>query len=170
MLDRLGPEFRREGEIACHASAVIEPGAAIKGPAIIGQGCFVAASALLRGGVWLDEGCVIGAGVELKSVFMFSGSRAAHFNFIGDSVVGSDVNFEAGSVVANHRNERQDKRIRVTFDGNAIETGTEKFGALIGDGSRIGANAVLAPGTLLKPRTVVPRLGLIDQDAAGGRA
>jgi UDP-3-O-[3-hydroxymyristoyl] glucosamine N-acyltransferase len=63
----LGPEYRRDGETAIHVSAQIEPGATIKGPAIIGPHCFVAAAALLRGGVFLDEGCIIGPAVELKT-------------------------------------------------------------------------------------------------------
>jgi UDP-3-O-[3-hydroxymyristoyl] glucosamine N-acyltransferase len=63
----LGPAYRRDGDTAIHASTQIEPGATIKGPAIIGPHCFVAASALLRGGVFLDEGCIIGPAVELKT-------------------------------------------------------------------------------------------------------
>jgi UDP-N-acetylglucosamine diphosphorylase / glucose-1-phosphate thymidylyltransferase / UDP-N-acetylgalactosamine diphosphorylase / glucosamine-1-phosphate N-acetyltransferase / galactosamine-1-phosphate N-acetyltransferase len=137
--------------VAVHRSATVESGAVLKGPLVIGPHCFIAAGAYLRGGNWLAPSCTLGPGVELKSSFVFSGASLAHFNFVGDSVVGSDVNLEAGSIVCNHRNEQ------------AVVGGTVKFGALIGDGSRIGANAVLAPGTVLPPRTIVPRLALIDQ-------
>ena len=65
--------------------------------------------------------------------------------------------------MANSRNEFTDKEIRVKWRNEIIETGTLKFGALIGDGCRIGANAVLAPGTVLEPNTVIPRLALVDQ-------
>jgi bifunctional N-acetylglucosamine-1-phosphate-uridyltransferase/glucosamine-1-phosphate-acetyltransferase GlmU-like protein len=61
--------------------------------------------AYLRAGVWLGEGCVVGPGAELTSSFLFAGSKLAHFNFVGDSILGNDVNLEAGSIVANHRNE-----------------------------------------------------------------
>jgi acetyltransferase-like isoleucine patch superfamily enzyme len=44
-----------------------------------------------------------------------------------------------------------------------IDTGVSKFGALVGDGSRIGANAVIAPGALLERGSIVGRLQLIDQ-------
>lgn len=76
------------------------------------------------------------------------------------------MNLEAGSIVANYRNERADKEIRIRRGGTLHGTGVEKFGALIGDRVRIGANAVIAPGALLLPGQVVPRLALVDQEAA----
>jgi bifunctional N-acetylglucosamine-1-phosphate-uridyltransferase/glucosamine-1-phosphate-acetyltransferase GlmU-like protein len=148
---------------AVHETATVEPGAVLKPPCIIGENCFVAAYAYLRGGVWLGRNVILGPSVEVKSSVIGEGSKAAHFNFVGDSVIGRDVNIEAGAIVANYRNERADKEI-ICFDGErVIHTGREKFGSLIGDGCRIGANAVLAPGTILKPATVVPRLALVDQ-------
>jgi bifunctional N-acetylglucosamine-1-phosphate-uridyltransferase/glucosamine-1-phosphate-acetyltransferase GlmU-like protein len=154
--------------IAVHETATVEAGAVLKPPCIIGENCFVASYAYLRGGVWLGRNVILGPSVEVKSSVIGEGSKAAHFNFVGDSVIGRDVNIEAGAIVANYRNERADKEI-VCFDGErVIRTGRDKFGSLIGDGCRIGANAVLAPGTILKPATVVPRLALVDQTA--GRA
>jgi UDP-N-acetylglucosamine diphosphorylase / glucose-1-phosphate thymidylyltransferase / UDP-N-acetylgalactosamine diphosphorylase / glucosamine-1-phosphate N-acetyltransferase / galactosamine-1-phosphate N-acetyltransferase len=157
--------IRKAPHIAIHDSATVEPGAVLKAPCIIGENCFVASYAYLRGGVWLAANVILGPSVEVKSSLIGDGSKAAHFNFVGDSVIGRDVNIEAGAIIANYRNERMDKQI-VCFDGEQlIRTGRDKFGSLIGDGSRIGANAVLAPGTILKPATVVPRLALVDQIA-----
>jgi UDP-N-acetylglucosamine diphosphorylase / glucose-1-phosphate thymidylyltransferase / UDP-N-acetylgalactosamine diphosphorylase / glucosamine-1-phosphate N-acetyltransferase / galactosamine-1-phosphate N-acetyltransferase len=150
--------------VAVHRTAVVEEGAVVKGPVIIGPGCFVAGTAYIRGGCWLDANCTIGPGAELKSSFMFAGSKLAHLNFVGDSILGSDVNLEAGSMVINFRNERQDHRIRVKLFDGLRDTGVDKFGALIGDHCRIGANAVIAPGALLAPDTILPRLTLLDQD------
>ncbi len=159
----LGPGYEVWGDVAVHRSAEVEPGALLKGPVIVGPRSFVSSFALLCGGVFLDEDCIIGPAVELKTVFMFSGSKAAHLNFIGDSIVGSEVNIEAGAMVANYRNEFADKEIRLMVSGVLIETGVDKFGALIGDGTKIGANAVLAPGAVLPVGARVPRLGLVDQ-------
>lgn len=164
ILDGLPADFRRNGEIAIHRTATIEDGAVVKGAAIIGPGCFVASGPYLRGGAWLDEACVIGPGSELKSSFMFHGTKLAHFNFVGESILGADVNLEAGSVIANHRNERTDKEIHVRIGDGLVATGVEKFGALVGDGAKIGANAVIAPGALIAPGTVIGRLSLVDQD------
>ena len=159
----LGNGFRIEGQVAVHKSATIEPNAVVKGPAIIGPDCFIASSALLRGGTYLHRACILGPSCELKSSFMFEGSKLAHLNFVGDSMLGSDVNVEAGAIVANYRNEADDKMIRIDRDGQQIETGAEKFGALVGDGTRIGANAVIAPGAVLPAASRIGRLQLIDQ-------
>jgi NDP-sugar pyrophosphorylase family protein len=161
----LGDEYRFEDGIAVHHLARIEDGAVIKGPAIIGPGCFVAANAYLRGGVYLQRDCIVGPAAELKTSFMFEGSKLAHLNFVGDSILGAKANVEAGAMIANYRNERDDKRIRIRFDGGMIETGVDKFGALVGDESRIGANAVIAPGAILAPGSRIGRLELVDQGA-----
>jgi NDP-sugar pyrophosphorylase family protein len=163
LLTGLDAEYETSGNVAVHRSATVENGAVLKGPAIIGAHCFLAAGSLVRGGCWLDSNCIIGPGSELKSSFLFAGSRLAHFNFVGDSILGSDVNLEAGSIIANRRNELPASTIAIVFEGTVIETGVAKFGAIVGDGCRIGANAVLAPGTILPAGTVVQRLSLIDQ-------
>ncbi|MEW6270245.1 MAG: LpxA family transferase [Thermodesulfobacteriota bacterium] len=162
------PEFAIVDEVAVHRSAIVESGAVLKGPLIVGARCFVAAGAYLRGGAWIAERCTIGPGAELKSSFVFPGTGVAHFNFVGDSLLGSGVNLEAGSVICNARNERDAKEVLVRVGGGLEGTGREKFGALVGDGARIGANAVVAPGALLMPGAVVPRGALCDQEAAIG--
>lgn len=164
LLPALGADYRIEGEIAVHCSATVEPGAVLKGPLIIGPDCFIAAGAYLRGGNWLGERCIIGPGAELKSSFVFAGSKLAHFNFVGDSVLGEGVNLEAGSLICNYRNERADKAIRVRVVDQLHELECDKFGALLGDGVRVGANAVLAPGCLVAAHAVIARLSLCDQE------
>ena len=105
----------------------------------------------------------IGAGCEIKQSIIFSETAIAHFNYVGNSIIGSNVNFEAGSVAANHYNERKDKTISVLYNGNVIQTNVEKFGSLVGDDSKIGANAVLSPGTILSKNSIVGRLELVEQ-------
>ena len=168
LADLPAAEFIVSDEIAIHRTATVEAGAVLKGPLILGAGCFVAAGAYLRGGNWLAENCTLGPGAELKSSFVFSGAKLAHFNFVGDSVLGEGVNLEAGSIICNYRNERANKEIRVRIGAELHGTGVEKFGALVGDGCRIGANAVVAPGALLGPGTIVRRTGLLDQELPSG--
>lgn len=73
------------------------------------------------------------------------------------------MNFEAGLLCANHYNERRDKQIMVKYKNEIVDTKTEKFGSVVGDHSKIGANAVLSPGTILEPNSVVKRLELVEQ-------
>ena len=113
LLNGIGEEFCISDDVAIHHTTTVEAGALVKGPAVIGPRCFIAAGSLIRGGCWLEENCIIGPGSELKSSFLFAGSKLAHFNFVGDSVVGARVNLEAGSIVANFRNEFADPRFRI---------------------------------------------------------
>jgi bifunctional UDP-N-acetylglucosamine pyrophosphorylase / glucosamine-1-phosphate N-acetyltransferase len=163
-------EYLGSGDVAVHRSAMIEAGAVLKGPLIVGPRCWVASGAYLRGGNWMAQDCIVGPGAELKSSLVFAGTRLAHFNFVGDSILGAGVNLEAGSIVCNHRNERFDRQIFVVCNGTLHATGVSKFGALIGDHCRIGANAVIAPGALLAAGTVVARTQLVDQEALARRA
>lgn len=160
----LGTDYRIFNEVAIHKSVFIDSHAIIKGPAIISAHCFIGANAYLRGGLFLDEHVSIGPACEVKTSFLFAHSALGHFNFVGDSVLGASVNLEAGAVVANHYNERADKKVCVTVDGTRRETGVSKFGALIGDDCKIGANAVLSPGTVLPPGSIVARLQLVEQN------
>jgi bifunctional N-acetylglucosamine-1-phosphate-uridyltransferase/glucosamine-1-phosphate-acetyltransferase GlmU-like protein len=169
LIPKLGNDFRIDAGVAVHRSAVVEPGAVVKAPAIIGEGCFIASGAYLRGGCWLEAQCILGPGAELKTTLMFAGSKLAHFNFVGDSIIGSRVNIEAGAIIANYRNEQPTPAITLVIDGQTVLTGSDKFGALVGDGCRIGANAVIAPGAILAPRTIVPRLKLVDQSPQAPR-
>jgi len=90
-LDALALEdYLVTGDVAVHRSAQVEGGAVLKGPLILGPQCFVAAGAYLRGGNWVARGCTFGPGAELKSSFVFAGTKLAHFNFVGDSILGSD--------------------------------------------------------------------------------
>ena len=163
VITKLDAHFNIVDGIAIHHTAVIERNAILKAPAIIGEDCFISSDAYLRNGVFLDKSVSIGMGCEIKQSIIFSGSSMSHFNYIGNSIIGHNVNFEAGAITANHYNERGEKRISVMFDSKLIDTGLEKFGSLIGDNSKIGANAVLSPGTILQPNTIVKRLELIDQ-------
>jgi bifunctional N-acetylglucosamine-1-phosphate-uridyltransferase/glucosamine-1-phosphate-acetyltransferase GlmU-like protein len=156
--------YRVVEDVAVHQSCIVESGAILKGPLILGPNCFVAAGAYLRGGNWVDAGCTFGPGSELKSSFVFAGSKLAHFNFVGDSLLGQDVNLEAGSIVCNYRNERQDKEVLVRIGASLRRIGCSKFGAVVGDRCRIGANAVVAPGALLSSGSILRRAALWDDE------
>ncbi|MDX1907084.1 MAG: DapH/DapD/GlmU-related protein [Bacteroidia bacterium] len=166
LLPSLSADYVVRDWVAIHREATVEAGVVLKGPAIISAGCFVGAHAYLRGGVYLGPGCTVGPGCEIKTSLLMERAALAHFNFVGDSLIGTRVNMEAGAVIANHYNERTDKHIRVRLGGQLVETQCEKFGALVGDGCRIGANAVLSPGTILTPHTLVKRLELVEQEYA----
>ncbi|MFH6993021.1 DapH/DapD/GlmU-related protein [Flavobacterium sp. FlaQc-48] len=163
MISNLGDDYIIQDHIAIHKSATIENNVTIKSPAIIGENCYIGANAYFREGVYLDQSVKIGPGCEIKNSIICSGTAIAHFNYIGNSIIGRNINFEAGSIAANHYNERANKKISVLYNSQIIETNSDKFGSLVGDNSRIGANAVLSPGTILLKNSIVKRLELIEQ-------
>jgi NDP-sugar pyrophosphorylase family protein len=163
MILNLGDDYKIENNIAIHKSATIENNVTIKSPAIIGEDCYIGANAYFREGVYLDKSVKIGPGCEIKSSIICSNTAIAHFNYIGNSIIGRNINFEAGSIAANHYNERTNKKISILYNSEIIETNSDKFGSLVGDNSRIGANAVLSPGTILVKNSIVKRLELVEQ-------
>jgi UDP-N-acetylglucosamine diphosphorylase / glucose-1-phosphate thymidylyltransferase / UDP-N-acetylgalactosamine diphosphorylase / glucosamine-1-phosphate N-acetyltransferase / galactosamine-1-phosphate N-acetyltransferase len=159
----LGEDYKIQHNVAIHKKAQLEEHVILKGPIIISEDCFIAAHAYLRAGVFIGSKSVVGPGCEVKSSMLMPRSSLAHFNFVGDSLVGSGVNMEAGSIIANHHNDRADKSIFVVVDGQRTKINSIKFGALVGDNTKIGANAVLSPGTILTPESIVKRLELVEQ-------
>lgn len=163
IIEGLDGEYTVANGIAIHKTATVETGVIMKSPVIICASCFVGAHSYLRGGVYLDKSVTIGPSCEIKSSLICSESAIAHFNFIGDSIIGANVNFEAGSLTANYHNDRVEKEIFVFYNGTSIRTGVNKFGSLVGDNCKIGANAVLSPGTILPPNTIIGRLQLVGR-------
>ncbi|RXM50415.1 MULTISPECIES: DapH/DapD/GlmU-related protein [unclassified Chryseobacterium] len=162
-LSHLTDDFVIQESCAIHKTVIVEQNVTFKGLVIIDEGAFIGANAYIRGPVYIGKNVKIGPGSEIKQSIIFDETAVAHFNYIGNSIIGCRVNFEAGSICANHYNERKDKEISVLFNAKIIKTGTQKFGSLVGDDSKIGANAVLSPGTLLAKESIVKRLELVEQ-------
>jgi UDP-N-acetylglucosamine diphosphorylase / glucose-1-phosphate thymidylyltransferase / UDP-N-acetylgalactosamine diphosphorylase / glucosamine-1-phosphate N-acetyltransferase / galactosamine-1-phosphate N-acetyltransferase len=133
--------------ISIGEGTIIEPGAYIKGPCIIGKNCHIRHGAYIRGDCIIGDSCVIGHTTEMKHSIILNHSNAAHFAYLGDTILGSHVNLGAGVKCANLRLDG--KPIVVHIDGKKIATGRRKFGAIIGDQAEVGCNSVLNPGTLL---------------------
>ena len=162
-IQTLGKDYKINNGLAVHKTAIVEQGVVLKGNIIISENCFIGANAYLRGPIFLGSTVKIGPGCEIKESVILDDTATAHFNYVGNSIIGCKVNFEAGSICANHFNERKDKNIFVLYKGELLDTKSEKFGSLVGDHCKVGANAVLSPGTLLEKFSIVKRLELVNQ-------
>jgi UDP-N-acetylglucosamine diphosphorylase / glucose-1-phosphate thymidylyltransferase / UDP-N-acetylgalactosamine diphosphorylase / glucosamine-1-phosphate N-acetyltransferase / galactosamine-1-phosphate N-acetyltransferase len=138
--------FLMDDQIQIGKNTVIEPAALIKGPVIIGDGTEVRHGAYIRGDVLVGDDCVVGHTTEMKSSAMLGGSKAGHFAYIGDSILGR-VNLGAGTKLANLK--MIDSKVSITVDDKIYQTGLRKFGAIFADGVETGCNSVTTPGTLL---------------------
>jgi UDP-N-acetylglucosamine diphosphorylase / glucose-1-phosphate thymidylyltransferase / UDP-N-acetylgalactosamine diphosphorylase / glucosamine-1-phosphate N-acetyltransferase / galactosamine-1-phosphate N-acetyltransferase len=123
------------------------------GKLIQGENCKIANSSHIREGVILGDNVIIGHCVELKNCIVMNNSAVAHLNYLGDSIVGNGVNISGGAILANYRLDRN--KVSVKINNELIDTGLKKFGAIIGDRSIIGVNAVLNPGTALGKNCIV---------------
>ena len=126
---------------------IIEPGAYIKGPCIIGENCTIRHGAYIRGDFICGDGCVIGHTTEVKNVLFLDKVHASHFAYLGDSIVGNHVNLGAGTKCANLKLDN--KTVVLHLNGERFDTGLRKFGAIMGDNVQTGCNSVLNPGTLI---------------------
>ena len=133
--------------ISIGEGTLVEPGAFIQGPCIIGRECEVRHGAYIRGQVLTGDRCILGHTSELKHSILLDAVCAAHFNYIGDSILGNNVNLGAGVKLANLRLDLQD--IQIDFQGKKVSTQLKKLGSIIGDGVQIGCNAVANPGTII---------------------
>ncbi len=127
--------------------SIVEPGAYISGPCIIGNHCVIRHGAYIRGNVLTGDGCIIGHDSEVKNAIFLDNVHAAHFAYVGDSILGNSVNLGAGTKCANLKLDR--KTIKCFFESKKIDTGMTKLGAIIGDRTQLGCNVVTNPGSLL---------------------
>ena len=126
---------------------VVEDGVMIKGPAIIGRNCEIRHNAYLREQVIIGDNCIVGNSCEVKNSLLFNGAVAPHFNYIGDSILGHQAHLGAGVKISNVK--LATGNITVQIEGRSFDTGLRKFGALLGDHSEVGCNAVLNPGSII---------------------
>ena len=132
---------------------VIEPGAYIKGPAWIGSNCQIRHGAYIRENVIIGSGSIIGNSCEIKNSILFNKCQVPHFNYVGDSILGTKAHLAAGVIVSNLKLNGDFITLRV---GDAlVPTGLRKFGALIGDGVEVGCNAVINPGSILGRNSLI---------------
>jgi len=150
---RMKGNYHDKSDIFVGNNTTIVEGARIEGPAIIGKNCTIGHGAYIRGGCVIGDNVRIGHAVEVKHSIILSDAAIAHFNYVGDSIIGNHVNVSAGAVCANFRLDK--KQIVVKMSDQRIETGLKKLGAIVGDGSNVGVNAVLNPGTILGKDCVV---------------
>ncbi len=138
--------------IMIHEGCEIEPGAVIVGPVIIGPGASLRTGAYVRSNVIVGAGAVVGAHSEVKGSILLPGAKAPHQAYVGDSILGRDVNLGAGTILSNVKNVGREITFR--HDGEVVHTGLRKLGAILGDGCKTGCNSVLNPGVLMGPGCV----------------
>ena len=150
------------GEVILGENVKVFDGAVINGPCYIGDDTIVATNALVRDSN-VGKNCVIGFSTEVARSYL--GDEVwTHSNYIGDSVIGSNVSFGAGTVTGNLRLD--EKNIQAHCDGKKIDTKTNKLGAIIGNNVRVGINASLMPGIKIGSGSFIGAGIVVPEDVA----
>ena len=135
------------GTVVVEEGATVEPGVVVEGPALIGDGAEVGPNAYVRGATLLSAGAEVGHGCEVKNSVLMTDAAVPHVSYVGDSLLGPDVNVGAGTQVANLRHDDAD--VEQTVKGERVSTGRRKYGVVAGPGAKTGVNTSLAPGVVL---------------------
>ena len=141
------------GPLSLGKGVLIESGAFIKGPVIIGDQSEIRQGAYLRGHCLVGARCVVGHVTEVKHAIFLDDAKAGHFAYLGDSILGNEVNLGAGTKLANLRFTGGE--VLVKTPAGPISSGLRKFGAILGDRVQTGCNAVTSPGTVLGKKSIV---------------
>ena len=132
------------GDVIVSEGAVVKRGSCVEGPAFLGRGAIIGPSSRIRPYTSIGEGAVVGNFCEVKNSIVQRGTKIPHLSYLGDSIVGEDCNFGAGTIVANLRLDSGTIKMRIK--DKVVDTGLRKFGAVIGDGVRTGINVSIMPG------------------------
>ncbi len=153
-------EFDKVGDnIWIAKSAKVAKSAHIDGPCIIDKDAEIRHCAFIRGKVIIGKGAVIGNSVELKNAIVFNMAQIPHYNYIGDSIIGYKSHLGAQALTSNVKSDKT--LTTVNFNGNKIQTGLKKFGAIVGDNVEIGCSTVLNPATVIGKNTNIYPLSFV---------
>lgn len=117
----------------------------------IGHSCNIGPFAQLRDGVEISHHVNIGNFVEVKKSRIDHHTNAAHLSYLGDALLGSDVNIGAGTITANYDPIRD-----------------IKAQTIIEDGAKVGSNSVLIAPVTIGEQASVAAGSVITKDVATG--
>jgi len=110
--------------------------------AIVGKGSKVGPFARLRPEAKLAENTHIGNFVEIKKSFIDVGSKVNHLSYVGDSIVGKNVNIGAGTITCNY--DGANKHQTIIEDNVFVGSATQLIAPV-----KIGKNATIGAGSTI---------------------
>lgn len=141
-----------EGRVIIGDNVRVLENAVVRGPAYVGPGSVIGNNALVRDYSHIGANCVVGYCTEVKGSYIDDGCWF-HSNYVGDSIIADNCSFGAGTVLANFRFD--EKNVTVRVGDEILDTGLDKFGTIMGTGSKTGINASILPGIRVGPNSFV---------------
>ena len=143
-----------QGIVKIGEGVLIKAGAVIEGPCSIGCGSYIGNNSLVRSYTSVGKNCEVGSGVELKNCVVMDSSQIGRLSFIGDSVLGENVDIGSGCMTINRTVDW--KPISMQNRKGQASTNMSKLGAFLGDGVVVGAGNIIQPGTVVHSGKIVP--------------
>ncbi|MFQ5976002.1 MAG: bifunctional sugar-1-phosphate nucleotidylyltransferase/acetyltransferase [Candidatus Hydrothermarchaeales archaeon] len=148
-----------KGTLILGKNSVVKSGTYIEGPVYIGENTTVGPNAFLRSFTSIGNNCRVGNAVELKNSIINDNTNVPHLSYVGDSIIGKNCNFGAGTLVGNLRLDERSVKMRIKDE--LTDTGRRKMGCVVGDnvktglnvminsGRKIGSNSMIGPGIVV---------------------
>ncbi|MDO8727601.1 MAG: sugar phosphate nucleotidyltransferase [Candidatus Methanoperedens sp.] len=147
------PLSTMKGSVSVGEGTVIRNGAYIVGPVIIGKNCDIGPNCYIRAGTSIGDNVRIGNAVEIKNSIIMNGTHIGHLSYVGDSIIGENCNFGAGTKVANLRHDG--RTICVRLKGSLVDSGRRKLGTIMGDGVHTGINSMINVGVVVESGAMI---------------
>jgi len=144
---------RIKGPVGVKENAIIRAGAYIIGPTLIDKDADIGPNCFIRPHTYLAEKVHIGNACEVKNSIILKKTQIGHLSYVGDSIIGENCNFGAGTKIANLRHD--DKPIKVLINGKKISSGRRKLGVIMGDNTKTGIGSLIMPGATLGPNSAL---------------
>lgn len=144
-----------KGNVVVGKGTIIKSGSYIEGPVMIGVDCEIGPNCYIRPYTTIGNNCKVGQSSEVKNTIVFDNSKIPHLSYVGDSVIGEDVNLGAGTITANLKHNKGN--VKSVVNGKLIDSGRRKFGTIIGDCVSTGIDTQIYPGRKIWPgKTTLP--------------
>ncbi len=154
-----------KGPIEIGEGTIVKAGSYLEGPVVIGKNCSIGPNCYIRKYTAIGDNCRIGHAVEIKNSIIMANTNVCHLSYVGDAVIGSEVNLGAGFISANVRHDLQ--KVLSSVKGKLFDTGMNKFGTIIADGVHTGVHTSVLPGRKIWPNQTTYPGQVVDRDIVG---
>ncbi len=142
-----------KGKLYLGEGSIVRSGTYIEGPVYIGKNTVVGPNAYLRNYTSIGDNCKVGNAVEIKNSIVMDRTQIPHLSYVGDSIIGRNCNFGAGTLVGNLRLD--EKSVMMRIKGELEDTGRRKMGCVVGDNVKIGLNVMINAGRKIGQNSMI---------------
>ncbi len=141
------------GPVTVKPGVKVLSGCRVEGPAYVGERSVIGPNCYIRPYTSIGQDVRVGNGCEIKNCIIMNRTKIPHQSYFGDSIIGEECNFGAGTLTGNLRLDERTVLMRIKR--KIVDSGRRKLGAIIGDAVSTGVNVNLMPGVKVGSRTAI---------------